>query len=76
MFEAREDARRNAKRLESNEASEFSYGKGLVPPQVADFERRTVPRRYATPAEGGRYHGKTPPLRHPIIGSGRHRPHH
>ena len=34
------------------DASEFSQGRGLTPPGLED----------ATEAEGGRYHGRTPPV--------------
>ncbi len=33
------------------QASEFSWGPGITPPGLDD----------ASPREGGRYHGKTPP---------------
>jgi hypothetical protein len=54
-----DDLRRHENELIRNEASEFSIGKGTEPPWVARQARRE--HRYATPEEGGRYHGKTPP---------------
>ena len=43
-------ARARSRSLEKNGASEFSYGNGLNPPGLEN----------ADPAEGGRYHGKSP----------------
>jgi hypothetical protein len=57
--DAIEDVRRHQSELVRNEASEFSIGKGMEPPWVARQARRE--HRYATPDEGGRYHGLTPP---------------
>jgi hypothetical protein len=53
-----EDLRVHENELIGNEASEFSIGKGMEPPWVTRNAARQG--RYATPAEGGRYHGKAP----------------
>jgi hypothetical protein len=67
-----EDLRRHEN--ERNDASEFSIGKGTEPPWVT--RQAAQQGRYATPEEGGRYHGKTPacgpprtPMRHDHRGS-------
>ena len=39
-------------------ASEFSHGPHREPAWITT--RANLQRRYSTPAEGGRYHGKTP----------------
>ncbi|BBX90937.1 hypothetical protein H5U98_06790 [Mycolicibacterium boenickei] len=41
-------------------ATEYSWGKGITPKGKED----------KSPLEGGRYHGKTPPMNQPIIGTG------
>jgi hypothetical protein len=56
--------------LRQNDASEFSYGPLNEPPYVT--QRANAQRRYATPAEGGAYHGRSPiAMRHSGCG-----PHH
>jgi hypothetical protein len=50
--------------------SELSFGRGSEPPFVT--RQAAQQQRYATPDEGGRYHGKTPPIE-PCIRAGRHR---
>ena len=44
--------------LRRNDASEFSHGPLREPPYVT--QRAAMQRRYATPAEGGAYHAKSP----------------
>jgi hypothetical protein len=66
-----ENLRRNEHALET-EGSEFSHGPGIEPPFVTPRANRE--HRYATPGEGGAYHGKAPRLPSPIIACGRHRP--
>jgi hypothetical protein len=62
---------RNEGELETK-GSELSHGRGIEPPFVT--QRADQQRRYATPEEGGAYHGKSPRLQEAIIGCGRHRP--
>lgn len=66
-----ENLRHHEHELESK-GSEFSYGRGTEPRWIT--ARADREHRYATPAEGGAYHGKAPRLPEPIIGCGRHRP--
>jgi hypothetical protein len=56
-----------------NEASELSIIKGTEPPWIA--RRAAAQGRYATPEEGGRYYGKTPPCAEQRIRVRRLRPH-
>jgi hypothetical protein len=51
--------------------SEFGIGRDATEPPFIARQANSF-RRYATPDEGGRYHGTTPKAGKRLIGSGRH----
>ena len=66
MADAIEDVRRHASELESNDASEFSIGRGRVVPWVARQARQE--RRYPQVDDGYNtpYRGTSPPCAGPV----------
>jgi hypothetical protein len=64
-----ENLRRTESELEAH-GSEFSHGVGSELPFIT--RQAALENRYATPGEGGRYHGRTPPV-NPCIRAGKHR---